>query len=190
MEGNDVRLAPSCLFIVVAVATASTTLSAIPIATPVTTPPGPVTDPDGKQPARYSLPTINLDHGGSIVVTGGDAYYEQAIVVWRVDPHAAIVQVGQLNRGSHAKGRPEGDGGGRPQNLTLSAPGTYYFQCWHKVENPKKNITKVGWTASYERLSGDNDHGYTLACDDGNAQGPPSGDSDFDDIKAEIRANK
>jgi hypothetical protein len=173
-----------------AAAISSRILLAVPATTPLTTPPGPVTDPDGKQPARYSLPMIVLDHGGTISVTKGDAYYEQAIVVWRVDSHAAVVQVGQLNRGSNATGRPGGDGGGRPQSLALKTGGTYYFQCWHKVENPDKDITKVGWTASYERLTGDNQNGYTLSCDDGNAQGPPSGDADYDDIVAEIRATK
>ncbi|HEY3566654.1 MAG TPA: hypothetical protein VGP73_01880 [Thermoanaerobaculia bacterium] len=156
-----------------------------PVQSKLVAPPGPVTDPDGKQPARYSLPMVLLDHGGSIKVTMGEAYYEQAIVVWRVDTHAAIVQVGQLNRGSNAKGRPEGDGGGRPQSLVLNAAGTYYFQCWHKIQDPrnKKDITEIGWTASYERLTGDNQNGYTLACED-------SSDSDFNDIVAEIKPNK
>jgi hypothetical protein len=168
----------------------SSRLFAVPAATPLTTPPGPVTDPDGKQPARYSLPAIELARGGTISVTKGDAYYEQAIIVWRVDSHASAVQVGQLNRGSNAMGRPRGDGGGRSQSLALKTGGTYYFQCWHKIEKPNKNITEVGWTASYERLTGDNQSGYTLSCDDGNAQGPPSGDADYDDIVAEIRATK
>lgn len=176
--------------VVLAVVLASESLSAVPAITSLTSTPAPITDPDGKQPARYSLPMIKLDRGGSISVGRGNAYYEQAIVVWRVDSNAAIVLAGQVNRGSNAEGRPGGDGGGRPQSLNLQSSGTYYFQCWHKVEDPNKDITQVGWTPSYERLTGDHRTGYTLACDDGNKQAPPDGDFDYDDIVAEVRASK
>jgi hypothetical protein len=179
-----------CLTFAVVAVLAANLLLAVPAITPLTTTPAPVYDPDGKQPARYSLPTIKLDRGGSLRVTGGDAYYEQAIVVWRVDEKAAIVQVGQVNRGSNAKGRPEGDGGGRPQSLDLKAAGTYYFQCWHKVEDPNKHISEVGWKASYETLTGDHATGYTLSCDDANRDGTPGGDFDRDDIIAEIQPTR
>lgn len=141
-------------------------------------PPGPVSDPDGKQWRQISLASITMERG-SLRVTGGNAYYEQAVVVWRAGRDAAMVHVGQANRGLRAKGRPGGDGGGRPQSLDLSAAGTYFFQCWHKVEDRAKHITEVGWKASYMRLTGDPQRGYALSCDDG-------GDHDFNDFTAEI----
>lgn len=146
--------------------------------------PGPVTDPDGKAPERRHLPRVTLQNGGMLQVTGGEAYYEQAIVVWRAGEDAAIVQVGQVARGSNAKGRPGGDAAHRPTQLTLAVPGDYYFQCWHKVEKPGTHISEVPWSASAERLSGDHTVGYTLACDDTPAR------DDFNDIVAEIKPNR
>lgn len=148
---------------------------------PADSPVGPVSDPDGRSPANRQLPRITLTSGGDLNVTGGDAYWEQAIVVWRAGPDAGIVQVGQVARGSKAVGRPGGDAPHRPTFLRLAAPGDYYFECWHKTPVPGIDITEVPWAPSAERLSGDSVEGYTLRCEDSPAM------DDFDDIVAVIK---
>lgn len=150
--------------------------------------PAAVTDPDRKVSQRLDLPRVRLTKPGSIRVTGGDAYYEQAIVVWRVNNAASMVEVGQLARGTKAKGRPGGDASHRPQVLVLPEAGDYYFGCWHKVEPDagradSPDITQVPWSRSAEKLSGSAKAGWTLACDDTSAR------DDFNDIVAEIHIN-
>jgi hypothetical protein len=141
--------------------------------------PAAVTDPDGKVPAKLDLPRVKLSKSGSITVKGGDAYWEQSIVVWRSNAAASITQVGQVARGSGA-----GDASHRPTSLTLNEKGDYYFACWHKVRPDEsradsKHISQVAWTRSAERLTGNATTGYTLSCED-------STDADYNDIIAEI----
>jgi hypothetical protein len=133
--------------------------------------PAAVSDPDGRNAQRLDLPRILVQKPVTISVVGGEAWFEQAVVVWRANAGASMVQIGQVARGRNAKGR-EGEGGDclcRPLTLKLSVPGDYYFACYHKVQHHHHEwTTGYPWVRSLERLEDGPDGGYTFRCSDNN----------------------
>jgi hypothetical protein len=133
--------------------------------------PAAVSDPDGKNPQNLDLPRISIQKPVTISVVGGEAWFEQAVVIWRANTAASMVQVGQVARGRNAKGR-EGEGGDclcRPLTLSLSVPGDYYFACYHKVQTSHGEwVTGKPWVRSLERLEDGPNGGYTFRCSDNN----------------------
>jgi hypothetical protein len=133
--------------------------------------PAAVADPDGKNAQRLDLPRISVQKPVTISVVGGSAWFEQAVVVWRANAGASMVQVGQVARGRNAKGR-EGEGGDclcRPLTLNLPVPGDYYLACYHKVQHHHHEwTTSFPWVRSLERLEDGPNGGYIFRCSDNN----------------------